>query len=100
MLSRLLHAMHTVQQCLALNGRLISSASACSNGRVTSPIHDEYDRRAYERLRDELSRGPSAIRRASGLVGGAVGSTAQAVSRRLPPSINDGAEESLRLAFS
>ncbi len=54
------------------------------NNGMTSPIHDEYDRRAYERLRDELSREPSAIRRASGRVGGAVGSAVQAVHRRLP----------------
>ena len=72
----------------------------CWNGRVQSPIHDEYDRRAYELLRDELSKGPSAIRRASGRVGHGVRSAAQTVTKKLPASISDGAEQALRLAFS
>ena len=67
---------------------------------MRNPIHDEYDRRAYEHLRDELSKGPSAIRRATGRVGHAVGSAAQTVTKQLPTSITDGGEQALRLAFS
>jgi hypothetical protein len=72
----------------------------CWNENVQVRISDEYDRRAYERLRGELSKRPSAIRRASGRVGHAVESAAETFTKQLPTSINDRAAEGFRIAFS
>jgi hypothetical protein len=66
---------------------------------VPITINDDYDRRAYEQLLADLSKGPSVASRASGRVGNAVGSVAKRAMKSLPTAATDRAERVIRGAL-
>lgn len=59
-------------------------------------IGDPYDRRAYERLLDDLSKGPSIVDRLGGRAAGAIGAVGRRASARLPPIVTEAGEKTIR----
>lgn len=62
-------------------------------------IADAYDRRAYERLLNDLSKGPSIVDRLGGRAAGALGAIGRRASSVLPSAVTDGGERAIRTAL-
>lgn len=63
-------------------------------------IADPYDRRAYERLLNDLSKDPSIVDRVGGRAAGALGAFGRRASSALPSAVIAGGEQAIRRALS
>lgn len=63
-------------------------------------IADPYDRRAYERLLNDLSKGPSIVDRMGGRAAGVLGAVGRRASAVFPSAVIDGGEQAIRAALT
>jgi len=63
-------------------------------------IADPYDRRAYDRLLHDLSKGPSIVDRVGGRAAGALGAVGRRASSALPSAVTEGGEQAIRTALA